>query len=109
MQMLRREAVMSNTDVLAYPDEGLDGADAETRVVVDVLAMLHGRVEAALAEDNPAPEAQLTALTGQMVHSAAEIWKSVGRRAFDEAEGRLAGVAVDAILALMACRRALGS
>lgn len=84
-------------------------AEPETRAVIDVLAMLHSRIEAALAEGGPAVEAQLPVLTGQMLQGAAEAWRSVGEGALDEAQRHLAGIAVDAILALMACRRAIRS
>lgn len=81
----------------------IDRAEAgiETHVVIDVLAMLHARIEAVLAEGPPAAVPDLAA---QMLQDTAEVWKSVGRNAFEEAERHLAGIAVDAILALMACR-----
>jgi len=79
-------------------------ADIETHVVIDVLAMLHARIEAVLAEGPPAAATHLPDLAAQMLQDTTEVWKSVGRNAFEEAERHLAGIAVDAILALMACR-----
>lgn len=99
-------------DSFILPRSGQDDrseADTETRVVVDVLAMLHARIETALAEGSPVVAAHLPDLAGQILQGAADVWKSVGKNAFEEAESRLAGIAVDAILALMACRRAYRS
>lgn len=81
--------------------------DSATRAVVDVLAMLHGRIEAALASDGATSEMPVPELVGQVLQNATEVWKCVDRRAFADAEQRLAIVAVDAILALMACRRSM--
>ncbi len=87
---------------------GLDApeADIETRAVIEVLAVLHGRIESALAGGLSIGETQLPELVGRMMHGTAEVWRNVGKRALGEAETQLADIAVDAILALAACRRA---
>ena len=71
-----------------------------------MLAVLHGRIESALAGGLSSGETQLPELVGRMMHGTAEVWRNVGRRALGEAETQLADIAVDAILALAACRRA---
>lgn len=105
---LLKETVMPDSLTVFCPDRG-DRAEAEpeTRAVIDVLAMLHHRVGAMLAEGGPTVEAQLPDLAGQMLQGAAEAWRSVGEGAFEDTERHLAAVAVDAILALIACRRAI--
>lgn len=101
---------MPDSLTASCPDRGdVVEAEPETRAVIDVLAMLHHRVGALLAGGGPAVEAQLPDLTGQMLQGAAEAWRSVGEGAFEDTEKHLAAVAVDAILALIVCRRAIRS
>lgn len=89
-------------------DDGSE-TDADTRAVIDVLARIYDRIEAVLADGAPVVETQLPDLTGQMLQGAAEAWRSVGEGALGDAEKHLAAIAVDAILALIACRRAIRS